>query len=255
MKTNLSSQITLDRVSPRYYRPGGNIERSVLTRFEKLPTDIYATSEEAAADGLYRLRADGVTKDYFGAGDVKYLDLDGNGEINDKDRVAIGDANPDIYGNIWTTLSYRNVTLDASFNYSLGGDIYNYMRQQLESGSRFMNQTSALTNRWSHEGQVTDIPRATYDDPMGNSAFSDRWIEDGSYLRLKQVTLSYRLPINNTYIQGITIWGRATNLFTLTNYLGVNPEVSMGNSVLYQGIDRGLLSSGRTFNIGVKINL
>ena len=218
-------------------------------------TIVYATSEEAAQDGLYRLRADGVTKDYFGAGDVKYVDTDGNGEINDKDRVFIGDANPDLYGNIWSTLSYRNLTLDVGLNYCLGNDIYNYMRQQLESGSRFMNQTSALANRWTYEGQVTDIPRATYGDPMGNSAFSDRWIEDGSYLHLKQVTLSYRLPINNTYIQGITIWARATNLFTLTNYLGINPEVSMANSVLSQGIDRGFLSSGRTFNLGVKINL
>lgn len=218
-------------------------------------TSVYATSEEAAADGLYRLRADGVTKDYFGAGDIKYTDLNGDGEINDADRTFIGDANPDIYGNIWSTLSYRNITLDVGFNYCVGNDIYNYMRQQLESGSRFMNQTSALANRWTYEGQVTDIPRATYGDPMGNSAFSDRWIEDGSYLRLKEVTLSYKLPINNTYIQGITVWARATNLFTVTNYLGINPEVSMGNNVLYQGIDRGLLSSGRTFNLGVKINL
>ncbi len=218
-------------------------------------TIVYATSEEAAADGLYRLREDGVTKDYFGAGDVKYVDRDNNGEINDNDRTIIGDANPDFYGNIWSTLSYKNLTLDVGFNYCVGNDVYNYMRQQLESGSRFMNQTSALAHRWTYEGQVTNIPSATYGDPMGNSDFSDRWIEDGSYLRLKQVTLSYKLPINNTYIQGITVWARATNLFTVTKYLGINPEFSMGNNVLYQGIDRGLLSSGRTFNLGVKINL
>ena len=118
-----------------------------------------------------------------------------------------------------------------------------------------MNQTTALLSRWTYEGQRTDIPRATFADPMGNSAFSDRWIEDGSYLRLKNVTLSYQLPINNTYIQGITVWARATNLFTLTKYLGSDPELSMANSVLYQGIDGGFLSAGRTFNIGVKINL
>lgn len=216
---------------------------------------VYATSEEAAADGLYHLAADGVTKTYFGAGDVKYVDQDGNGRIDDKDRVFIGDANPDIYGNIWTSLSYKRLTLDLGFNYSLGNDVYNYMRQQLESGSRFMNQTTAILSRWSYEGQQTDIPRATFSDPMGNSAFSDRWIENGSYLRLKNVTLSYRLPINNTYIQGITVWARATNVFTITKYLGSDPEFSMGNSVLYQGIDRGFLAAGRTFNLGVKINL
>ncbi|MBO4802309.1 MAG: SusC/RagA family TonB-linked outer membrane protein [Bacteroidaceae bacterium] len=218
-------------------------------------TIVYATSEEAAQDGLYHLAEDGVTKTYFGAGDVKYVDLDQNGIIDERDRTIIGDANPDIFGNIWTSLSYRNLTLELGFNYSLGGDVYNYMRQQLESGSRFMNQTTALLSRWTYEGQVTNIPRATYGDPMGNSAFSDRWIEDGSYLRLKNVTLSYKLPINNTYIQGITVWARATNLVTLTRYLGSDPEFSMANSVLSQGIDRGFVGAGRTFNIGVKINL
>lgn len=218
-------------------------------------TCVYATSEEAAADGLYRLREDGVTKDYFKAGDVKYVDMNGDGKIDDNDRTFIGDANPDIYGNIWTSVSWKHLTLDLGFNYSVGGDVYNYMRQQLESGSRFMNQTTALVNRWSYEGHVTDIPRANFEDPMGNSAFSDRWIEDGSYLRLKNITLSYKLPISNTYIQGLTVWANATNVFTLTRYLGQDPEFSMNNNVLYQGIDRGFLTAGRSFNLGLKINL
>ncbi len=216
---------------------------------------VYATTAEANADGLYRLASDGITKTYFQAGDVKYVDRNHDGKIDDNDRTIIGDANPDIYGNIWTSLSYKRLTLDIGFNYSLGNDVYNYMRQQLESGSRFMNQTTALLQRWSFEGQVTDIPRATYGDPLGNSAFSDRWIEDGSYLRLKNITLSYKLPINNTYIQGITVWGNATNVFTLTRYLGSDPEFSMGNSVISQGIDAGWVSQGRTVNVGVKINL
>lgn len=216
---------------------------------------VYSTTAEANADGLYRLASDGVTKTYFTAGDVKYVDQNSDGRIDDNDRTIIGDANPDIYGNIWTSLSYKRLTLDLGFNYSLGGDVYNYMRQQLESGSRFMNQTSALLSRWSYEGQVTDIPRATYADPMGNSAFSDRWIEDGSYLRLKNITLSYKLPINNTYIQGITVWANATNVFTITRYLGNDPEFSLSNSVLSQGIDGGWVSQGRVFNLGVKINL
>ena len=73
--------------------------------------------------------------------------------------------------------------------------------------------------------------------------------------RLKNSTLSYKLPINNTYIQGITVWGNATNVFTLTRYLGTDPEFSMGNSVISQGIDAGWVSQGRTVNVGVKINL
>ena len=215
---------------------------------------VYRTSEEAQAEGLSIVDETGKLVPFKG-GDMRFVDINNDNIIDENDREVIGKANPDIYGNIFTSLSWKKLTLDINFNYSLGGDAYNYMRQQLESGSRFMNQTTAMLNRWTNEGQITDIPRATYGDPMGNSRFSDRWIEDASYLRLKTLTLSYKLPISNTYIQGITIWGQANNLFTLTRYLGTDPEFSMSNSVLYQGIDRGLISQGRSFHLGVKINL
>ena len=90
---------------------------------------------------------------------------------------------------------------------------------------------------------------------MGNSRFSDRWIEDGSYLRLKNVTVSYTLPLNLTYLKGLTVWAAGGNLFTVTKYLGADPEFSSSNNILYQGIDRGLLGQGRTFTLGLKINL
>ena len=125
----------------------------------------------------------------------------------------------------------------------------------LEGGSLFINQTTAMNNRWTTDKQITDIPRVAYNDPMGNSRFSDRWIEDGSYLRLSNVTLSYYLPIHSTYLQGITIWGNASNIFTVTRYLGSNPDCAMGSNMLSQGIDRGLLSAGRSFSVGVNINL
>lgn len=218
-------------------------------------TCVFATTEEAEHEALYRMAADGMTKTYFTAGDVKYVDRNGDGCINDDDRFFIGDATPDAYGNLFSSLSYRNLKLDVGFNYRLGGDIYNYTRQQLESGSRFMNQTTAMTRRWCYEGQVTDMPRAAYGDPMGNSTFSDRWIEDGSYLKLKEVTLSYRLPINNTYIQGLTVWAQGVNLWMLTDYLGTDPEFSASNNVLWQGVDGGWLSQGRMYYVGLKINL
>jgi hypothetical protein len=90
---------------------------------------------------------------------------------------------------------------------------------------------------------------------MGNSRFSDRWIEDGSYLRLKTVQLTYKLPVNLTWLQGLSVWAEANNLFTLTHYLGNDPEFSVANSVLYQGIDAGNVALGRTFTVGLKINL
>ena len=145
--------------------------------------------------------------------------------------------------------------MDVNFNYSLGNDAYNYLRSQLEGGSRFMNQSIAMVNRWTYEGQKTDMPTVMWEDPMGNARFSDRWIEDASYLRLKSITLSYELPINNTFIHGLTFWGQANNVFTVSKYLGADPDFSMSNSVLEQGIDRGLLANSRSFMLGIKINL
>ena len=219
---------------------------------------VYATQKEAQEAGLKIVSKSGQPT-VFGAGDMIFVNhVDVLGEenvIDENDMVVIGDPNPDFYGNFYSSLSYKRLTLNMNFNYSYGNDIYNYQRSLLESGSTFFNQTTALNRRWIAEGQHTDIPKATYGDPMGNARFSDRWIEDGSYLRLRSVTLSYALPVNSIFLQGVTIWATANNLFTLTKYLGSDPEVWAGNSVLYQGIDRGLTTQGRSLLLGVKINL
>ena len=216
---------------------------------------VFSTAAEAQKAGLYILNENGVDKTYFGAGDIQFADLNGDNQITEADRTVIGDPNPDVYGNIFTSMAYKRFKLDVRFNYSLGNDVFNYQRMQLESGSRFMNQTTALTRRWQLEGQVTDIPQITFQDPMGNSRFSDRWIEDGSYLRLKTVTLSYELPLNSEYIQGLQFWIQANNVFTMTRYLGTDPEFSMTSNVIGQGIDVGQLSQSRSFVAGIKINL
>ena len=238
---------------------GGNILSQVgqpVGVFYGYQTDgVFSTTEEAQEAGLYQRDETGKPV-YFQAGDMRFVDVNGDHEINDEDDMrVIGDPNPDLYGNIFTNLRWKNLSLDVVFNYSLGNDVYNYQRRLLESGARFYNQTTAMLSRWTHEGQQTDIPRISYQDAMGNSRFSDRWIEDGSYLRLKNITLSYYFPIRNTYIQGLTVWGAANNLLTFTKYLGTDPEVYAGNSVLSMGIDRGLLAQGRNFSLGVKINL
>ncbi|MBQ0022562.1 MAG: SusC/RagA family TonB-linked outer membrane protein [Prevotellaceae bacterium] len=194
----------------------------------------------------------------FQAGDVHFADLDGNGVINESDKTIIGDPNPDIFGTIYTNFSYKNWSLDINFKYSLGNDIYNYQRSQLENANGFFNQTTAVVNRWTSEGQVTDMPRAmasTSELWVNNERFSDRWIEDGSFLKLKKIRLSYELPLSLSWIQGLTVWAETNNLVTISKYTGKDPEFSCGNSVLYQGIDAGLLPSNRSFNIGVKINL
>ena len=215
---------------------------------------VYSTTDEALADGKYIVKDNG-DKVYFTGGDMNFVDITPDKIIDENDRTVIGDPNPDIYGNIHTTFSWKNLTLTAVFNYSLGNDIFNYQRSMLEGGTYFLNQTTAVNGRWKAEGQKTEIPRISYKDPMGNSRFSDRWIEDGSYLRMSNLTISYYLPIQSTYLQGITIFGNVNNLFTITKYLGSDPDCAISGSILTQGIDRGLLGQGRSFSLGVNINL
>lgn len=215
---------------------------------------VYATEAEAKADGKVFL--DNTGKQIaFQAGDMKFQDTNGDGIISDDDRVVIGNPNPDIYGNIRSHLNWKRFTLDMAFTYSIGNDIYNYQRSILESGKYFYNQTTTMNSRWTTEGQETNVPRLSYMDPHGNSRFSDRWIEDGSYLKLSNITLSYAIPINSTFIQGVTVWGAVNNVFTITKYLGSDPDCTAAGNALYQGIDRGLLGKSRSFAMGVKVNL
>ena len=215
---------------------------------------VIASSAKADEYALYQTDATGA-RNYFKAGDMKFVDLTGEGCINESDKTIIGNPNPDIYGNLFTRLSYKGLSLDVNFNYSVGNDVYNYYRQQLESGSSFYNQTTAMLNRWTVDGQLTDIPAVAYGDPVGNSRFSDRWIEDGSYLRLKAVKLTYDIPVVANWLQGLTVWCAAENLCTFTKYQGADPEFSVNNNVLYQGIDAGLMPQTRSFHLGVKVNL
>ena len=218
---------------------------------------VISTSAQADELGLYQIDATG-TKQYFKAGDMKFVDVNPGsnpGCIDENDKVVIGNPNPDFYGNLFTRLSYKNLQLDINCNYSVGNDVYNFYRQQLENGASFFNQTTAMANRWTVEGQKTSIPAVAYGDPVGNSRFSDRWIEDGSYFRVKAIKLSYEVPVTVNWLQGLSVWCAAENVLTLTDYEGNDPEFSVNNNVLYQGIDAGLLPQSRSFHLGVKVNL
>jgi len=225
-------------------------------------TGVFASDAEASAAGKYgKLRYyTGVAGQYreFGAGDIAFVDQNGDGWIDESDKVVIGNANPDIYGNIYTSLTWKNLRLDANFKYSLGNDIYNYQRSVLESGSTTYNQTTAMVDRWTYEGQSTDMPKACYTESdawVNNERMSDRWIEDGSYLKLKNIRLTYTIPYTNTWLQGMRVWAEGNNLYTVTKYLGTDPEMSSRNSILYQGVDTGLIPSGRSVNVGISLNL
>ncbi len=235
---------------------GWEVDRSVNG------TGVFKDEEQAAQAGKYgKLRYyTGVASDVraFGAGDMAFVDQNGDGWIDDSDKVALGNATPDIYGNIFTNLTWKNLRLDVIFKYSLGNDIYNYQRSRLEAGNTTYNQSSAMARRWTYDGQITDMPRACFTNNAGyveNERMSSRWIEDGSYLKMKNIRLTYTIPYRNSWLQGLKVWGEANNVFCLTKYLGTDPELSAQNGTLYQGIDAGRIPSNRSFNFGVSINL
>lgn len=190
----------------------------------------------------------------FNAGDIRFKDINKDGIINDKDRIILGDASPDFFGGFFTQLRYKQFALAAHFNYSYGNMAYNATRRELESMKNFYNQSVAVNRRWQTEGQVTDMPRAVYGDPMQNSRFSDRWIEDASFLRLAAITLNYQIdqPLLR-YIKGGNIYITGENLFTLTNYLGNDPVNSFSYDPMRQGMDYGKLELPLTVKLGFNL--
>lgn len=210
---------------------------------------IFSTTTEANNSG-YR----NESGEAFVAGDVKFADLNGDKFINDEDREVIGDPTPDFYGAFYTDLSYRNWNLYLNFTYSYGNDIYNAVRRSLGSMKDFSNQDHSVDRRWSIEGQDTDIPRASYGDPHDNSRFSSRWIDDGSYLRLKEVTLSYDTKKKVGLFTNIRVYATGENLLTFTKYLGLDPEFSYSYDPRLLGMDVGKLPLARNVKVGLVLN-
>lgn len=215
---------------------------------------VYASDAEASADGLGVMQANGSITPFRG-GDVRFADVNGDNLIDGNDRQVIGDPNPDYFGSVSSTLAWKNFSFEAFFTFSKGNDIYNYTRRQLESQSDFNNQTTAVLNRWRNSGQVTSMPRTLFGDPVGNSRFSDRWIEDGSYFRLKSATLSYNLPFRSDFLRYSVVYVTGNNLFTLTKYLGFDPEMSASVSAWGQGVDVTLEPQFRSVQVGLRFGL
>jgi hypothetical protein len=110
-------------------------------------------------------------------------------------------------------------------------------------------------NRWQYEGHETDVPRALYNDVVGNSAFSTRWIEDGSYLRVKNITIAYSVPHKIFFLRNAQVFATVTNLYTRSKYLGYDPEFSYSPSSFVQGVDYAQAPMCRSFIVGVKFGL
>lgn len=173
---------------------------------------------------------DGIaTQPNAAAGDIKFADLNNDGVINDEDREILGSAQPDLVGGMTNTLSYKGLELNFFLQFSVGNQILNNNAVFGEGMNSVFNQTARTLDRWTPENTDTDMPRAVWGDPNGNRRDSDRFIEDGSYLRLKTATLSYNFP-QSVYsaigLGGLRIYVAGQNLLTFTNYSGFDPEVN-----------------------------
>ena len=188
-------------------------------------------------------------KTYVEYGDVKYADQNGDGYVDqENDRVVLGSAQPKFTYGFSSQLRYRNWDLSVTFQGSYGNKLYNQLEQALESPNASYNASTKLLGRWTEDNPSTTIPRAFAQNNY--SAFLDsRFIEDASYLRLKNIQLGYNFQprLGNGQKLGIYLYASAQNLLTITNYSGFDPE--------YSGyVDRGTYPSARTFTFGVKFS-
>jgi TonB-linked SusC/RagA family outer membrane protein len=178
----------------------------------------------ASGNGTYFINAN--TR----AGDLKFKDLDGNGIINSVDQKIIGNANPKFFGGLTNTMTYKGFDLMFFLQYSYGNDLLNWTRVFATGMNTLYGQfANEVGRRWTPTNIDTDVPRAVYGDPSNNRRASTRYIEDGSYLRIKNVVLGYTLPadlIKRLSITKLRVYASAQNLYTFTNYSGFDPEVS-----------------------------
>ena len=204
---------------------------------------IYQTDEEAMAD---------TSQVNAVAGDVIFVDQNGDGVINNEDKVVIGNPHPDFTYGFTAGAKYRNFDVTLFLQGSHGNDIYKGMfRYDLNTTNL---PTSAL-DRWTGEGSTNEAPRVTHADLNQNNRVSDRFIEDGSYLRVKSLMVGYTLPseiLDRVGISKFRIYASANNLFTLTKYTGLDPEIGT-RGTLEIGIDRGFYPSPRIYNLGINV--
>ncbi|WP_289041169.1 TonB-dependent receptor [uncultured Zobellia sp.] len=203
-------------------------------------------------------------------GDRKFVDLNGDGEITGEDRKVIGSPVPDFYGSLNLNFSYKNFDLGLNFYGSYGNEILNLVKRELESASGYGNSasfsnvsTAYYQNRWNGEGSTNSYARALIDDgDIQNNRASSYFVEDGSYLRLRNLNIGYNLPDQITEKLGLSslrLYVSTQNVFTITNYSGSDPEIGQnsdirGNSsVTTRGIDAGAYPISGTTTLGVNL--
>lgn len=188
-------------------------------------------------------------------GDIKFVDANNDGVINDDDRVFQGSPFPDFTFALNGNMRYKNFDLSIGLQGVLGNKIYNATRQTLEDVTKGSNFLASCLDYWTPENKNASHPRLTWDDPNRNTrAESDRYLENGSYLRLRSVQLGYTFPQTwfKGAIQHARVYINAENLFTITSYSGYSPDVNADNAN-YRGFDNFIYPTNRTFMLGLKV--
>lgn len=193
------------------------------------------------------------------AGDLKFKDLNGDGKITDADRTYLGSYIPDFTYALNLGANYKNFDLSLFFQGVQGNKIFNAARVITEGMARLFNSGTAVMNAWTPDNTNTDVPRAISGDPNQNVRPSTRWIEDGSYLRLKNVILGYNIPgsrlrsLTRGTISSFRVYVSSQNLVTFTGYKGWDPEIGSKNTTLTNGVDYGQYPAARSFQVGLQV--
>lgn len=218
--------------------------------FGHLTNGIFQTQQEVDAYSVQTGGSDVYNR--TSAGDIRFRDLNNDGVINDDDRTFLGNPNPKFIFAMNNTFSYRNFDLGIFIQGEYDKDIFNANLIWQESMGTVQNQTTRVLDRWTEEGTSSKMPRAVFGDPNKNARPSDRFVEDGSYLRIKNVTLGYTIPSSLTSRLALTkarFYVSAQNLVTFTNYTGNDPE--LGNA---SGIDLSVYPQAKTYSVGANLS-
>jgi TonB-linked SusC/RagA family outer membrane protein len=226
-------------------------------------TDLAAAVKDKNGKTVYELdgvtprimRINSETGDTFKGGDAIFEDFNHDGIIDEQDRVKIGNANPDFFGGFNNSFDYKNFGVRLFVQFQYGNDVINGMRYDLESMQFTLNAATSVLNRWRKQGDITNMPRALRNDGRNNVA-STRWVEDGSYARLKYITFSYKCPrplISRTGLKDVSMFVTLSNLFTWTKYTGADPEIGLGDSPTFIGVDKGLTPQSKMYTMGINI--
>lgn len=246
---NTNKIIDLNSAVPYYIN---QVNNSYLTMLQKgYPINVFYGY---VTDGLFQNQTE-VDNHAFqpGAapGDIRFRDLNNDGVINEEDRTVIGNPNPTWLFSMNNTVEWKGLELSVYLQGVAGNSIYNANNIENTGMAAAMNQTAAVLDRWTSEGTSNFMPRAVYGDPNQNCRVSDRFIENGSYLRVKNIMLAYSFPsrmLQKIHVHGLRLSLICENVATISKYSGFDPEVSIN------GIDQSRYPIPRTYSVGLNIN-